>query len=146
MLSQRLNKVLCINDNEITLFILKRILDKVKFSEEVIEISDGLEALNYCRKLISDPAESENTYPGLIFLDLNMPVMDGWGFLDHFSKHILPFFKYTKVIIISNSIDHTDSEKLKQYHFVIDFISNPLSIEYLLKIKNSLEDNYLLPG
>lgn len=144
MLSQRLNKVLCINDNEITLFILKRILDKVKFSEEVIVVSDGLEALNYCRKLISDPAESKYTYPGLIFLDLNMPVMDGWKFLDHFSKNILPFFKYTKVIIISNSIDHADSEKLEQYHFVIDFISNPLSIEYLLKIKNSFDDNYLL--
>ena len=147
MLSQKQNKVLCINDNEITLFILKRILDKAKFSEDVIMASDGWKALTYCKQLIKDSTESEYTYPDIIFLDLHMPVMDGWEFLDHFSQHILPFFKKTKVIITSLSIEKVDSERVKKYPFVLDFLRNPMSVEYLNNLKDTFSnDNFFQAG
>ncbi len=70
MPSEKLKKVLCINDNEITLWIQRQILKKSKFSEEIITSLNGREALEYCHKLIGNTIEQDNVYPGLILLDL----------------------------------------------------------------------------
>lgn len=126
-----MKKILCINDNELTLFIQKQVLSKSGLSEEIITITDGKSGLDYCKKLIRENNDSADSYPGLIFLDLYMPVMDGWQFLDHFSKEIQPYFINTKIIITSYSIDESDSERAKQYPFVIDFLTNSLSTAYL---------------
>ncbi len=125
------DKNLSINDNEITLWIQKQILNKSKFSEEVITAFNGLEGLEYFQKLIYNKTEKQNDFPGLILLDLHMPVMDGWEFLCRFSSEIYPHCKNTKVIITSYSIDEVDSERAKEYPFVVDFLTSTLSVHYL---------------
>ncbi len=83
-------------------------------------------------------------YPRVIFLDLHMPVMGGWEFLDKFSDEIWPYFKDTKIIITSQSVDQDDSLRAKEYPFVIDLIKNSITVEYLLKLRVNLIDRYSL--
>jgi hypothetical protein len=64
--------------------------------------------------------------------------MDGWEFLDKFSTEIWPSFKETKIVITSQSIDIDDSIRAKEYPFVIDFLKNPITVEYLVRLHESL--------
>ena len=141
---EQLKKVLCINDNEVTLWIQKQILNKSKFSEEVITVLNGFEGLEYYRSLINKDNENQNNFPGLILLDLHMPVMDGWEFLYRFSSEIYPYCKNTKVIITSYSIDEVDSERAKKYPFVVDFLTSSLSVDYLESLPRSLLSDQLV--
>jgi CheY-like chemotaxis protein len=126
-----MKRILCINDNELTLFIQKQVLSKSGLSEEVITAINGKSGLDYCKKLIHDNKGESDNYPGLIFLDLYMPVMDGLEFLHHYSTEIWPYFKNTGIIITSYSVDESDRERAKQYPFVIDFLTTSLSTAYL---------------
>ena len=144
MPNEQLKKVLCINDNEVTLWIQKQILNKSKFSEEVITAFNGFEGLEYYKSLINGNTENQNNFPGLILLDLHMPVMDGWEFLYRFSSEIYPHCKNTKVIITSYSIDEVDSERAKKYPFVVDFLTSSLSVDYLENLPRSLLSDELV--
>ncbi len=141
---EQIRKVLCINDNEVTLWIQKQILNKSKFSVEVVTALNGHEGLNYCQKLVDNNTGNQNDFPGLILLDLHMPVMDGWEFLLKFSSDIYPHCKNTKVIITSYSIDAVDSERAKQYPFVVDFLTSSLSVDYLESLPRSLLSDELV--
>ena len=144
MPNEQLKKVLCINDNEVTLWIQKQILNKSKFTEEVITVFNGFEGLEYYKSLINRNTENQNNFPGLILLDLHMPVMDGWEFLYRFSSEIYPHCKNTKVIITSYSIDEVDSKRAKKYPFVVDFLTSSLSVDYLESLPRSLLSDELV--
>ncbi len=135
---EKINRVLCINDNDITLFILKRTLTKSNFAEQITEKGDGRQAINYCQQLIDSNEHHTGNYPQVIFLDLHMPVMDGWEFLDKFSTEIWPSFKETKIVITSQSIDIDDSIRAKEYPFVVDFLKNPITVDYLVQLHERL--------
>ena len=75
----------------------------------------------------------------LIFLDLNMPVMGGWEFLDHFSgEPYKALFNNIKVIVLSSTIDPHDIEKANTYPMVLQFMSKPITIEMLEELKTKL--------
>ena len=78
-------KILCVDDDPITLMILKMTMKKCDFTSIVETVADGTEAVRYYEGLLQNPSIEA---PELIFLDLNMPVMDGWQFLDQFTKLI----------------------------------------------------------
>lgn len=124
--------VLCIDDDPITLLLIKMVITKTTFVKEIITAKSGEEAIQYFENFEVNEAEN---YPEVIFLDLNMPVMGGWEFLDNFTQKNLPIiFKNTKVYILSSSIDPLDIEKAKTYPIVIDFISKPITKEKLEKL------------
>jgi len=141
MILEKLNRVLCINDNDISLFILKRALSKSNFAENITEKKDGFEALRYCQQLIAEGAHTTGNYPKVIFLDLHMPVMDGWEFLDRFSSDIWIYFNDTKIVITSQSIDSHDGIRAKEHPFVADFMTQPITINYLIRLHESLAEH-----
>lgn len=132
-----LDLILCVDDDPITLMLCKMVIAKSSFAQEIVTAQNGEEALNYFDELKLNTLGSDiGRYPQLILLDLNMPVMGGWEFLDDFSKdEYTSVFKDTKVIVLSSTIDPRDIEKSKTYPMVIDFMSKPITREMLEDLK-----------
>jgi len=135
-----LDLILCVDDDPITLMLCKMVISKSSFATEIITAQNGEEALNYFDDLKLNNLGAEiKKYPSLVFLDLNMPVMDGWEFLDHFSKEeYTSAFKNTKIIVLSSTIDPNDIEKSKTYSMVLDFLSKPITKEIVENLKEKL--------
>ncbi len=125
-------KLLCVDDDKITLTLINLIVKKASFADEIITRMNGEEALDFYTDLCNN-ATAEN-YPELIFLDLNMPCMNGWDFLDEFVKKFYTRFNKTKVVILSSSIAPSEKAKAAKYPIVIDYISKPLTINSLKTI------------
>jgi len=134
-----LDRILCVDDDPITLMLCKKVIIKSSFSNEIITAQNGEEALIYFNTIRHAQTKS-NEQPQLIFLDLNMPVMGGWEFLDHFSSPEFSEFHTTvKVVVLSSTIDPEDLEKTKQYPIVIDFLSKPITRAMLDYLKTKFE-------
>ena len=127
-----LNKVLCIDDDPITLMLCKKVIERINYTKEINTALNGEEAINYFNEI----KDNELTPPDLVLIDLNMPIMNGWEFLDCYLdlKYNL-VYKDTKFIILSSTIDPNDIEKSKNYPMVVDFISKPITTDILLQIK-----------
>lgn len=135
-----LDQILCVDDDPITLMLCKKVITKASFSNEIITSQNGEEALDYFNKLkqINADTESKSNHPQLIFLDLNMPVMGGWEFLDIFSTSEYSEFNSIKVVVLSSTIDPEDLEKAKSYSMVIDFLSKPITTSMLEYLKSKI--------
>jgi CheY-like chemotaxis protein len=124
------DSVLLIDDNEIDNFINERMIISNDFAREVIVKEAASPALDY----LKDPRKDK---PQLIFLDLNMPIMDGFGFLEEFDKVAkanpsLP--EKTKIIVLSSSINPEDVDKASVNPYVYKYLNKPLSADYLKAI------------
>jgi CheY-like chemotaxis protein len=120
-------KVLIVDDDEIVIMIHRMMTIKSGLSADPICFSNGADAVAY---LQSNFTEKDNY---LVLLDLNMPLMNGWEFLDSIGP-----FPGLEIVIVTSSIDNRDHEKAKTYKQVIDFIEKPLNLETCAKIKNLL--------
>ena len=132
-----LEQILCIDDDPITLMLCKKVISKSAFSNEIITAQNGEEALLHFNTLkYTNNKNKANKKPELIFLDLNMPVMGGWEFLEHFTSPDYADFNTANVIVLSSTIDPEDLIKAKKYPIIIDFLSKPITqamLEYLKK-------------
>lgn len=125
-------KVILIDDDEISLFLSKRVLSKLGFTENIHQFISATEAL-----LFLNDIKDTTQLPDLIFLDLNMPNIDGFEFMNILSKEGEKY-KNVKISILTSSIDDVDIEKSKNYNNVIDFITKPLRISNFEKIFEKL--------
>jgi CheY-like chemotaxis protein len=135
-----LEQILCIDDDPITLMLSKKVIQKSFFSKEIITAQNGEEALQYFNTLkYTNNKNKVNKKPELIFLDLNMPVMGGWEFLDHFTSSDYTDFNSAYVIVLSSTIDPDDLIKAKKYPIIIDFLSKPITQSMLEYLKNKID-------
>jgi len=132
-----LEQILCVDDDPITLMLCKKVIERASFSAEIITAQNGEEALHFFNELKYSKNKAKK--PQLIFLDLNMPVMGGWEFLDHFSTVDYKEFSSIKVVVLSSTINPEDLDKAKQYTAVIDFLSKPITYSMLEYLKNKME-------
>lgn len=125
--------VLLIDEDDIDNFINERIITSTNFAQTVMVKSSSVVALDYLRDII----RSKQTLPEIIFLDLNMPVMDGFAFLEALDALIketgVPMEKF-KVIVLSASISPADIDRASTNPYVIKYINKPLSEKYLQAI------------
>ncbi len=101
--------VCIIDDDPITVFCLKKLLGIVLASKEIRTHNNGKVALQYLKKAL----DTQKPMPEIIFLDINMPVMDGWQFLEEFIA--LPVNEVVKIVIATSSIDPVDKEKWEHF-------------------------------
>lgn len=136
----KLEKVICVDDDPIALLLSKLVLAKSDFASQVITAANGEIAIQYLERpeVITENNSSEN--PLVILLDLNMPVMDGWEFLEQFSTTLYSqHYKAAKVILLSSSIDPNDIERSKDFPMVSAFLPKPLTKEMLQTILEKIE-------
>lgn len=124
-------KVFLIDDDKVFNFINSKIMVKTLSSIEVITYEFAQLALDDLKKIIFTNLDE---FPKYIFLDINMPEMDGWEFLDEYINLPESIIIKCKIIMLTSSIDPKDIEKSSTYPIVNAFISKPLSAESLLKI------------
>lgn len=117
-----------IDDDPIYIFGTQRMMKIADFCESFMIFNNGKNALETLEKIIA----AEGTLPELILLDLNMPIMDGWEFLDEFVK--IPCNQKITIFIITSSIDVEDIKKAKTYSNVSNYILKPVTIEGLKEI------------
>nr|WP_294775723.1 response regulator [uncultured Flavobacterium sp.] len=112
-----------VDDDDTFVFITKRIIEKTNHVKEIKVFGNGLDALNYLKENLN----SDYKLPDIIFLDLSMPIMDGWQFLDEFTS--LEKQKTNKIIIYvcSSSISPHDIIKARKMSAVSDFIIKPVT-------------------
>ena len=136
-----LDKILCVDDDPITLMLCRKVVERVGFAKEIITAKHGLEAIEYFDNLFEESKVNDSiVYPKLVLLDLNMPVLDGWEFLEQLL--LLPDFHSLKckVIMLSSSIDIADIQKSVSYSLITNFISKPLTHDKLRAIH--VEENF----
>jgi CheY-like chemotaxis protein len=121
-------KIILVDDDPIANMISARILER-NFSCKVISFTNPLEAL---KQLTVWSGQDIGDFPAVIFLDINMPLIDGWEFLAEYEKFPTTVLEKCPVIMLTSSIDYDDIRKSKDYKCVQDFISKPLTHDKLL--------------
>jgi CheY-like chemotaxis protein len=129
--------IICIvDDDNIYQFTTTRTIQTHKLAKKILIFSDGEEALNF---LIDNIGNSE-TLPDIIFLDINMPIMDGWQFLEEYVMIKPKIGKKITIYMISSSVDPVDLKRAKAISEISDYIIKPINPEMLKEIINALED------
>ena len=134
------NTIFCIDDDPISLMISKKIISKTAFAKEVITALNGEEALRMYDTFKKNTSTNTSSIPELIFLDLNMPVMGGWKFLELFTSEHYSEFNNVKVIILSSTIDPQDLAKAKAFNMVADFLPKPITVGVLDYLKEKFNN------
>ena len=118
-------KVMLVDDQKMANFITRKLIEVTGFSTEVVDYTIPQKAL----------LDLSNTNPDLIFLDLNMPEVNGWQFLEVLTEKQ----NQTQVVIVTSSTSKHDKEKAQKYAQVIDFIEKPLTKNTILSLKSKLD-------
>lgn len=139
-MKQKLNCVLLIDDDEATNFINEMLIEEKNCAEKVVSVTSAKEALAY----LCSPTEGEYPQPDLIFLDINMPAMNGWEFMDAYRD--LPQEQRGKMVVVmlTTSVNPEDIKKAKTIPDLAGFEHKPLSMEILDKILQTHFGGYLL--
>ncbi|KYG73153.1 response regulator [Roseivirga echinicomitans] len=132
-MNKKLNCILLIDDDDATNFIHQLIIKKAELAEEVITTLDGKQALEYLTNS-GQYANTENALPSLIFLDINMPVMGGWGFIEAYQELDESIKKQIVIVMLTTSYDPDDKDKAQQIPEIAEFDKKPLTFEMLDKI------------
>ena len=116
---------LVVDDDDVNLYIMTRLVERTAYKTNMITKTDGNSGIDYLQELI----ENKEPLPTLILVDINMPISDGWEFLDKYKQ--LAIEQNIDVYILTSSVFDIDIERSKDYEFLAGFISKPITVEKL---------------
>ena len=126
------NLACIIDDDAVYISLIKKVIETKNLCNNLLVFKNGKQSLEYFQTQLLKFNNSQ--IPEIIFLDLNMPVMDGWEFIEHFKKIKSKFKKTIKLYVVSSSINPLDVDKAKSFSEVNDYIVKPIHIQQLENI------------
>jgi len=123
--------VLLVDDDEINNFISIKLIKKALLNTEIMACLNGKFAID---QLVEIQRKDPDKMPDYILLDINMPIMNGWEFLDEFKRLNIDAVGKCKIFIISSSVFSNDINKARSYPLVKDFISKPLNVDKIKEL------------
>lgn len=131
-----INMIFIVDDDPITVFGIRKMLGYAADCRDILEFPDGEKAIEQIKKMVLKKQE----LPDIIFLDINMPIMDGWEFLEEFVN--LPITKTVNINIVTSSIDQNDKDRWENFksmtHHPIIFNSKPISRKEIEEITKAV--------
>ncbi len=124
------SKVLLIDEDATNNLIFKKLATSTKLTDNLVTCISAMDALNY----LNDCVKTNDMLPEVVFLDLKMPVMSGWEFLDEYQKIKASFGAQVRIFILSTSNNPDDFKRAKTYPDVEEYLVKPLSIKILKDI------------
>jgi CheY-like chemotaxis protein len=123
--------VLLVDDDEINNFISIKLIKKALLNTEIMACLNGKFAID---QLVEIQRKDPSKLPDYILLDINMPIMNGWEFLDEYKRLNIDPEGKCKIYIISSSVFSNDINKARSYPLVKDFISKPLNVDKIIEL------------
>ncbi|WP_417611809.1 response regulator [Owenweeksia hongkongensis] len=123
-----------IDDDDIYQYTFTRKLKRTNIPKKILVFSDGEEAIDFMSDNLSNIAE----IPDIIFLDINMPVMDGWEFLEEFVKLKPKVGKEVTLYMVSSSVDPRDMERAQKISAVSDYLIKPVTETQILELMTKM--------
>jgi len=134
-MSKLVEKTVLIDDSDIDLFIQRRFLEVYDFSKELLQYKSATEALNWLKKLNGEAP------PDVIFLDLNMPEVDGFAFLKGFNDLPERVRSTSRIVVLTSSNSAQDRKQVFENKNVIQFITKPLKQTDIEDLKKLIHRN-----
>jgi CheY-like chemotaxis protein len=131
---ESIDLVMLVDDNDTDNFIHKRVIELTGFSKNIVVKNSGKSALEYIESNLSNISN----LPDVIFLDINMPIVDGFVFLFEYENFPEEVKQKCKIAILSSSDNKRDIDRIVDNDYVINFITKPLSEEALADLKKLL--------
>lgn len=125
--------IFLIDDDKLFLFLTRKTILATKKEVNLKEFTDAHVALNYLKEIVNN----NELWPDIIFLDISMPIMDGWDFLDEYMKLDTNIVNKPRIYIFSSSISPHDIDRAKSIGVVTDFIVKPLVKDKFIQILES---------
>ncbi len=126
-------KLACIIDDDLIYTnLIKRVIENNELCSELLIFNNGKQSIDYFESSLE--SLDAKSIPEIIFLDLNMPIMDGWEFLERFSKIKNKFKKKISLYVVSSSINPSDINRAKSSPTVQNYFTKPLNVNKLEQI------------
>jgi len=129
-MSQREPIVALVDDDKIFQFTASRMIRTLNLTDKILQFENGEEALKY----LADNASSRENLPDCILLDINMPVVDGWMFLEDYSGLKTNLAKEISIYMVSSSIDPGDIRRAESMPDVVEYVVKPVSREKFMEL------------
>ena len=126
-------KIMIIDDSKIDRYVVEMVIKKTNFASEVIQMESGFEALEY----LSGAGSDINKLPGLILLDVNMPEMNGFEFMEKYMLFDEEIKDSCAVMLLTSSIHPVDIDKASNNKYILKFINKPLNAAKLKELEIS---------
>jgi len=128
-MSSKIKLACIIDDDSIYVNLVKKIIETKKLCDNLLIFNDGKDGIEYFEALLQN--FSKENIPEIILLDINMPIMDGWEFIERFTKIKNKFNSQITLYVVSSSINITDVDKAKSLSSVENYLIKPVNIDAL---------------